>query len=46
MNTQLPDPTWIARVLDAMETRPFATLAALGLVVAVGFCLWAARVRK
>ena len=43
MNKVLPDPSWIERVLQAMESRPFATLALLTLVVAVGFCIWAYR---
>lgn len=40
---ELPDPSWLERVLQAMETRPFATLALIQLVIALGFCIWAYR---
>ena len=43
MNKSLPDASWLDQVLQAMEVRPFATLALIVLVTAVGFCIWAYR---
>ena len=43
VNKELLDPGWVERILQAIEVRPFATLALLAFVVAVGFCIWAYR---
>ena len=43
VNKELMDPGWVERILQAIEVRPFATLALLAFVVAVGFCIWAYR---